>query len=95
MTHRTRPRVTVTLDPDLLGAVDDYVQEHHRDGADRSGVLDEALRLWCQERLRRAMRAQYLAPRSDEELDEQASWTHIRDTSHTDFIRRFDDHEAT
>ena len=94
MAHRTKPRVTVTLDPDLLSAVDRYVDEHQAEGVDRSGVLDEALRLWCRERLRQAMRAQYLAPGSEAELAEGAAWARIRDVAGADFVRRYDEHEG-
>jgi hypothetical protein len=83
--------VTVTLDPGLLSVVDRYVQEHQSEGVDRSRVVAEALRLWYRERLREAMRAQFLAPRSEEELAEQAAWATIRGAVGEEFIRRYDE----
>jgi Arc/MetJ-type ribon-helix-helix transcriptional regulator len=94
MTRRTRPRVTVTLDQDLLAAVDRYVEEHQEAGADRSGVVDEALRLWCREQLRQDLRTQYLAPRSEEELTEAAGWAKIREVAGADLVRRYDEREG-
>lgn len=94
MAQRTKPRVTVTLNPGLLSVVDRYVQEHQSEGVDRSGVVAEALQLWYRERLRDAMRAQFLAPRSEEELAEQAAWATIRDTASKDFVHRYDEHEG-
>ncbi len=94
MAQRTKPRVTVTLDPDLLAVVDHYVQEHQTDGVDRSGVVTEALRLWYREQLRQAMRVQFLAPRSEAELAEQAAWENIRAAAADDFVRRYDDREG-
>lgn len=39
-----RVKITVTLDADLLQAVDAFVADHP--GLDRSNVLDQALLLW-------------------------------------------------
>ena len=94
MGKRSKPRVTVTVDPDLLTAVDRYVDEHQEAGADRSGVIDEALRLWCRKRLRQALVEQYSAPRSEEELAEAADWTKIRAVALTKFGRRNDEREG-
>jgi hypothetical protein len=92
MAQRTKPRVTVTLDPGLLAAVDRYVQEHQGEGVDRSGVVAEALRLWHRERLRDAMRAQFLVPRSEEELAEQGAWGRIHGAAGEEFVRRYTEH---
>ena len=95
MVKRSKPRVTVTVDPDLLTAVDSYVAEHHETGVDRSGVVDDALRLWCREQLRRALVEQYSGPQSAEELAEAADWARIRDAASVDFIHRYDERERT
>jgi hypothetical protein len=49
---RHRPRITATLDPDLLAAVDAHVAAHP--DLDPSAVLDQALRLWRADELERA-----------------------------------------
>jgi hypothetical protein len=86
--------VTITVDPDLLTTVDQYVDEHEAEGIDRSGVVDEALRLWCREQLRQALRAQYLAPRSEEEIAEVAAWAAIREAATDDLFRRHEEAEG-
>jgi hypothetical protein len=95
MASRTKPRVTITVDPDLLTAVDRYVEDHQETGTDRSGVVDEALRLWCREQLRQALVAQYSAPRSEEELAEAADWARIREAANANFGRRYGERELT
>ncbi len=40
------------------------------------------------------MRAQYLAPQSEEELAEAAAWAEIRDAAGADLVRRFDEHKG-
>jgi len=54
---RRRPKVTATLDPELLAAVDAYLVTYP--GLDRSAVLDDALRLWRARELERAIAAQF------------------------------------
>jgi hypothetical protein len=93
MATRMKPRVTVTVDPDALSAVDRFVEEHRETGADRSGVFDEALRLWRREQRRLALIEQYSGPQSEEELAEVADWARIRDAAAVDFIRRYDEPE--
>jgi Arc/MetJ-type ribon-helix-helix transcriptional regulator len=58
--RRRRPKITATLDPDLLAAVDAHVAAHP--DLDRSAVLDQALRLWRAAELERAMHVQFGAP---------------------------------
>ncbi|HUX86815.1 MAG TPA: ribbon-helix-helix domain-containing protein [Chloroflexota bacterium] len=81
MVQRTRPRITVTVDPDMLEAIDTYIQEHA--GLDRSQVVDEALRTWYAQILHEALARQHAAPKSAEELAERAVWKHIRATQMT------------
>src|SRR5438094_2985164 len=92
--QRTKPRVTVTLDPGLLLAVDQYVQEHRDEGVDRSGVVSQALQLWYREQLHEAMRAQFLAPPSKEESSDRAAWDRIRQAAGEDFVRRYEQREG-
>lgn len=66
----------MTVDPDILEEVDAYIQEH--DGADRSGIVDEALRCWYSQMLHQALLEQHSAPRSPEELEERRAWKGIR-----------------
>ncbi|MBI3977558.1 MAG: hypothetical protein HY331_05160 [Chloroflexi bacterium] len=75
-TERRRAKVSVTVDPDLLRAVDEFVQHHS--GSDRSKVFDEALALWYAQRQTAAMEEQFAAPRSAEELQELAAWRRIQ-----------------
>lgn len=53
----TRVKVSVTVDPDVLHEVDNYVGEHQ--GLDRSKVVDEALALWLARRQDAAMEEQF------------------------------------
>lgn len=76
MPGRTRPRITVTIDPDLLEEVDGYIREHM--GTDRSGIVDEALRCWYAQTLHEALMRQHSASRSPEELEERLGWKRIR-----------------
>jgi Arc/MetJ-type ribon-helix-helix transcriptional regulator len=76
MARRNRPRITVTVDPDMLDEVDAYIEEH--EGVDRSEVVDEALRLWYARILEDALTRQHAAPKSPEELAERAAWKRIR-----------------
>lgn len=72
---RRRPKVTATLDPDLLAAVDAYLVTYP--GLDRSAVLDDALRLWRAREMERAMEAQFAA--SDGlPAEERLGWETLR-----------------
>jgi Arc/MetJ-type ribon-helix-helix transcriptional regulator len=75
---RRRPKITATLDADLLAAVDAYVAAHP--DLDRSAVIDEALRLWRARELERAMEAQFAQP-DGVELAERNAWDAIRRTA--------------
>ena len=72
---RRRPKITATLDPELLASVDAYVAAHP--DLDRSAVIDEALRLWRTRELELAMEAQFAAPDGVDAAERQA-WDHIR-----------------
>ncbi len=76
MAERNRPRITVTVDADMLDEVDAYIREHR--GTDRSQVVDEALRCWYARALNDALKQQHSAPKSAEELRERADWKRIR-----------------
>ena len=71
-----RVKVGATLDPELVAAVDRYVEEHP--DSDRSGVIDEALRLWYARRQDEAMERQFSVPRSRRELAERQAWKSIQ-----------------
>lgn len=71
----TRAKVSVTLDPELLGAVDAFVQSHP--GQDRSKVIDQALQHWYAQRQDIALEAQY-AKLGDAEVRERNAWRAIR-----------------
>ncbi|MDO8689820.1 MAG: hypothetical protein Q7R39_07380 [Dehalococcoidia bacterium] len=76
MARRTKPRITVTVDPDILDEIDTYIQEHS--GMDRSRIVDEALRGWYAQVLHEALVRQHSAPKSPEELGERLAWKRIR-----------------
>lgn len=73
---RQRVKISATVDPHLLKAVDDFVAAH--DEFDRSKVLDEALRLWYAREQERAMEEQFAGPMSPEEQEERAAWRQIQ-----------------
>jgi Arc/MetJ-type ribon-helix-helix transcriptional regulator len=74
--ERYRVKISATLDPTLLQAVDRFVQEspHYS----RSRVIEDALQLWSKQQLERQMEAQYAPQPSDAEPDEWEDWRHIR-----------------
>jgi metal-responsive CopG/Arc/MetJ family transcriptional regulator len=49
-------KVSITLEPALVSAVDTYVTNNP--GTDRSGVIDDALRLWAEREQEHAMERQ-------------------------------------
>lgn len=69
-----RVKVSVTVDPSLLNAVDSFVREH--DELDRSKVIEQALELWTAARQNAAMEAQFSV--DDEPLAERKAWRSIR-----------------
>lgn len=70
-----RPKFTATADPELLRYVDGYVASHT--GTDRSGIIDEALRLWKAHVIEREMEAQFAAP-DRVDPDERLAWDGIQ-----------------
>jgi Arc/MetJ-type ribon-helix-helix transcriptional regulator len=75
-TTRRRTKISVTVDPRLLRAVDAYVEEHS--DLDRSKVIDEALQNWLAWRQEEAMRAQFEGPDEVEGTAEYDAWRRIR-----------------
>jgi len=71
---RNRVRVSVTVDPDLLGAVDQFVGEHSE--TDRSKVFDEALTLWCAKQQLEGVKELYRG--GDAPEDEWEDWKAIQ-----------------
>jgi hypothetical protein len=71
----SRIKVSVTLDPELLGVVDGFVQAHP--GQDRSKVIDQALHHWYAQQQEVAMEAQYAAP-EDGIAPERKAWRSLR-----------------
>jgi hypothetical protein len=72
---RRRPKVTTTLDPELLAAVDAHVAAHPE--LDRSSVFDAALRLWRARELELALEAQFARP-DDVPPMERRAWEAVR-----------------
>jgi hypothetical protein len=69
-----RPKLSITVDPDLLWAVDAYVHEH--EGSDRSKVIEQALELWTAAQQNAAMEAQFST--DDVPSSEREAWRSIR-----------------
>ena len=73
---RRRLKVSVTLDPDLLDAVDSYAQRHA--GMDRSKVMDAALTHWYATRQEAEMIEQFTGAEATEVEAERQAWKRIR-----------------
>jgi hypothetical protein len=72
---RRRAKVSITVDPALLKAVDGYVQRHA--DTDRSKVMESALQSWYSARQDEAMIEQFSGPESEEDA-EHHDWQRIR-----------------
>jgi hypothetical protein len=72
---RRRAKISVTLDPALLNAVDLYVQS--QPDLDRSKVMEAALQHWYRARQDDAMIDQFSGPEAVDS-SEQPSWRRIR-----------------
>ena len=72
---RRRPKVTVTLDAELLAVVDAQVASHPE--LDRSAVIDSALRLWRARQLELAVEEQFAQPDGTPQA-ERTSWDAVR-----------------
>ena len=78
MRDAVKEKVTVSIDPELVNAVDQEVRTHHV--ASRSAVVEEALRLWQVEQQRRAIEQAteaYYRSRSQKEQREDQAWTRL------------------
>lgn len=75
-TERTRAKISITINPALLRAVDDYVSAHP--GLDRSKVIDLALMRWYAEQQDQAIAAQHGAPVDESVRREMEDWHAIR-----------------
>lgn len=78
MRDTAKEKITVSLDHDLVDAVDQEVRAHHADS--RSEIVEEALRLWRVEQQRSAIEqgiANYYRSRSHKEQREDRSWTRL------------------
>ena len=73
---RARAKISVTVDPALLKAVDAYVSTHP--GTDRSKVVDAALLRWYAEQQEKAIAAQHRAPLDEMVQREMEDWRAIR-----------------
>ena len=78
MRDAVKEKVTVSIDPELVNAVDQEVRVHHADS--RSAVVEEALRLWQVEQRRHAIEQgveHYYRSRSQKEQREDQAWTRL------------------
>lgn len=87
-TQGRRVKVSVTLNPELLAAVDRHVCDHP--GTDRSKVMDEALWLWCAREQERAMEEQF-AGDSEVDPEEWESWRAIRRAAAERQLQKWDE----
>jgi metal-responsive CopG/Arc/MetJ family transcriptional regulator len=71
---RRRAKVSITVDPALLNAVDGYVQRHA--DTDRSKVMELALQSWYSARQDEAMIEQFRE--AEPATSEQRDWQRIR-----------------
>ena len=78
MRDAVKEKVTVSLDPQLVNAVDQEVRAHHANS--RSAVVEGALRLWQIEQQRHAIEQgteAYYRSRSQKEQREDRAWTRL------------------
>ena len=78
MRGAVKEKVTVSLDPELVHAVDQEVRAHHV--GSRSAVVEEALRLWQVEQQRHAIEEgteAYNHSRSQKEQRQDKAWTRL------------------
>jgi hypothetical protein len=71
---RRRAKISITVDPALLTAVDRYVQ-HHTD-TDRSKIMESALQSWYSARQEEAMIDQFSGANPDK--GDHRNWQRIR-----------------
>ena len=84
-----RGKISVSVDPDLLRAVDAFIQQHPE--TTRSGVVDEALWLWRQRQRDDALIRQYTTPLTPEQESEQAAWNEFHRAATEGVLARADD----
>ena len=75
MKHAPKEKITVSLDPILIHAVDAAIKAKH--GGSRSAVVEKALRLWQLEQRRKSIEKQteeYYQSRSKAEVKEDLEW---------------------
>jgi hypothetical protein len=84
-----RRKISVTVDPQLLRAVDAYVEQH--DELDRSRVIDDALAHWYALRQEEAMVEQFSSAPDPEERAEGEDWRRIRQEAATRLLKRTGD----
>ena len=82
---RRRAKVSITVDPALLKAVDLYVQRHA--DMDRSKVMESALQSWYKVRQDKAMIEQFSDPSPTDER-ELHDWQHVRQAAARRVLKR-------
>ncbi len=83
---RRRAKVSVTVDPALLNAVDSFIQRH--EGMNRSKVMDSALTSWYAAGQEEAMVEQFTPPEPTGVQTEREAWKRIRRAAATRKLRR-------
>ena len=87
--RRRRVKVSVTVAPEMLQAVDAFVRQHPE--TDRSKVVEDALAGWYAQQQERAMEEQFSGPPSASELEERTAWRRIQDAAGARVFRRVED----
>ena len=87
-TARRRIKISATVDPLLIQAVDAYAAQT---GLDRSAVIDEALTLWYARQQEAAMEAQYVG--GEDERPPAEEWSAWRAIQHASAERLFGSQE--
>ena len=78
MKNAIKDKITVSIEPGLLQAIDLEIRSHHANS--RSSVIEKAIRFWQLEQRRRAIEQQteaYYRSRSKTEQKEDREWGRI------------------
>lgn len=84
-----RVKISLTVNPDLLRAVDEFVADHP--SSNRSRVVEDALGLWQHRQLEQALEEQYAAPLTQQQQQEMSSWRRIRRAAAQRILARDDE----
>jgi metal-responsive CopG/Arc/MetJ family transcriptional regulator len=87
--NRRRVKVSVTISPEILRAVDAFVSQHP--DTDRSNVVEDALECWYAQQLDLAMEQQFRSQVPASAVEERAGWRRIQDAAAARVFHRNED----